>query len=79
MCLTFQMMTLEKYFTKNFEIFFRGYPHFGPSKCSASKNDRPSTTYDPTFLVQNPFLLEKYGYLQNKGSELNMTGLDMMV
>ena len=24
MCLTFQMMTLEKYLTKNFEIFFRG-------------------------------------------------------
>ena len=34
MCLTLQMMTLEKYLTKNFEICFRGFPHFCPSKCS---------------------------------------------
>ena len=66
MCLTFQMMTLEKYLTKNFEIFFRGYPHFGPLKCGISKNDHLSTTYDPTFLLQNPFLLEKCECLQKK-------------
>ena len=53
MCLTFQMMTLEKYLTKNFEIFFRGYPLFGPSKCGVSQNVRPSTAYDPTFLLKN--------------------------
>ena len=64
MCLTFQMMTLEKYLTKNFEIFFRGYPLFGPSKCGVSKNDHPSTAYDPTFLLQNPFTLKKCGCLQ---------------
>ena len=64
MCLTFQMMTLEKYLTKNFEIFFRGYPLFGPSKCGVSKNDHPSTVYDPTFLLQNPFLPKKCGCLQ---------------
>ena len=64
MCLTFQMMILEKYLTKNFEIFFMGYPLFGPSKCGVSKNDHPSTAYDPTFLLQNPFLLEKCGCLQ---------------
>ena len=58
MCLTFQMMTLEKYLTKNFEIFFRGYPLFGPSKCGVSKNDHPSTAYDTTFLLQNPFTLK---------------------
>ena len=63
-CLTFQMMTLEKYWTKNFEIFLRGYPLFGPSKCGASKNDHPSTAYDPTFLLQNPFTLKKCGCLQ---------------
>ena len=50
MHLTFQMMTLENYLTKNFELFFRGYPLFGPSKCGVSKNDHPSTAYDPTFL-----------------------------
>ena len=43
MCLTFQMMTLEKYLTKN---------------------DHPSTADDPTFLLQNPFLLKKCGCLQ---------------
>merc|ERR1711954_274794 len=64
MCLTFQMMTLEKYLTKKFEIFFRGYSLFGPSKCSVSKNDHPSTANDPTFLLQNPFTLKKCGCLQ---------------
>ena len=64
MYLTFQMMTLEKYLTKNFEILFRGYPLFGPSKCGVSKNDHPSTAYDPTFLLQNPFTLKKCGCLQ---------------
>ena len=58
MSLTFQMMTLEKYLAKNFEIFFRGYPHFGPSKYGVSKNDHPSTAYDPSFLLQNPFTLK---------------------
>ena len=55
MCLTFQMMTLEKYSTKNFEIFLRGYPLFGPSKCGVSKNDHPSTAYDPTFREREDF------------------------
>ena len=54
MCLTFQMMTLEKNVTKN----------FGPSKCGVSKNDHPSTAYDPTFLLQNPFPHKKCGCLQ---------------
>ena len=63
MCLTFQMMTLEKNLTKNFEIFVRGYL-FGPSMCGVSKNDHPSTPYDPTFLLQNPFTLKKCGCLQ---------------
>ena len=55
MCLTFQMLTLGKYFTKIFEIFYRGYPHFGPSRCGVSKNDHPSITYDPTFYCRNLF------------------------
>ena len=61
MCLTFQMMTLETYLTKNFDFFFRGYPLFGPSKWGVSKNDHPSTAYDPTFLLQKPFPLKKFG------------------
>ena len=44
MCLTFQMMTLEKYLTKNLEIFLGGTPK------SVSKNDHPGTPYDPIFL-----------------------------
>ena len=57
-------MTLEKYLTKNFEIFFREYPLFGPPKCGVAKNDHPSTAYDPTFLLQNPFPHKKCGCLQ---------------
>ena len=49
MCLTFQIVTLEKYSNKNIAILFRGYPHFGPSNCIVSKNDHPSTAYDITF------------------------------
>ena len=64
MCLTFQMMTLEKYLATNFEIFFRGYPPLDPAKCGGAKNDHPSTAYDPTFLLQNPFPHKKCGCLQ---------------
>ena len=64
MCLTFQMLTLEKYLTTNFEIFFRGYPLFYPLKVRHLQNDHPSTAYDPTFLLQNPFTRKKCGCLQ---------------
>ena len=64
MCLTFQMMTLEKHLTKNFAIFLGGTPFFGPLKCGVSKNGHPSIAYDPTFLLQNPFTLKKCGCLQ---------------
>ena len=51
MCLTFQIMTLEKHLTVDFERKkFRGYPHFDPAKCGVSKNYHPCTIYDPTFL-----------------------------
>ena len=60
MCLTFQMMTLEKHLTKKNEIFLGGeYPLFGPSKCGVSKNDHPSTTYDPTFFIAESFSSKK--------------------
>ena len=49
MCLNFQMITLEKYLTQNFEILFRGYPLFGPSKSSVSKNDHPALPLTPLF------------------------------
>ena len=58
------MMRLEKYLTKNFEIFFRGYPLFGPSKRGVSKNDHSSIAYDPAILLHNPFTLKKCGCLQ---------------
>ena len=64
MCLTFQMMALEKYVTTNFEIFLRGYPLFGPSKCGVSKNYHHSTAYDHIFLLQSPSLLRKCVCLQ---------------
>ena len=49
-CLAFHIMTLRKYSTRNFEIFFKGYLHFGPSKCGVSMNDHPSTVDDPSTL-----------------------------
>ena len=65
--------------SKILEKFLGITPILEPRRAVSLKKNTPSTTYDPTFLVQNPFLLEKYGYLQNKGSELNMTRFDMMV
>ena len=62
MCLTFQMMTLEKYLTENFDfIFFEGggFPLFGPSKCGVSKNKHPNTAYDPTFLIAESLSTQK--------------------
>ena len=38
-------------------------PPFWPLKVLVSKNGQPSTTYDPTFLFQNPLLLQKLGCL----------------
>ena len=69
MCLTFQMMTFDKYLTKNLD-FFPGVPNFGISKCGVSKNDHPSTAYDPTFLLQNPFLLKQEHKAFNIGKNL---------
>ena len=41
---------------KHIKKRFRGCPHFGPSKGSASKNECPITAHDPTFLVQDGLL-----------------------
>ena len=64
MYLTFHIYQLRKDFTENFEKFFGGYPHFGPLKGVTQKNEDPRTPYDPTFLLQNPVLLSKWGCLQ---------------
>ena len=52
MCLTFQMMTLEKYLTKMFEIFLGGTPILAP-RGAASPNMTTPAAFDPTFLLQN--------------------------
>ena len=52
MCLTFHILTLWNFLTKNFEIFLGGHPHFCPSKLGVSKNEHSSTAYDPTFLCR---------------------------
>ena len=57
MRLTFHIYPLRRYFIENFEIFFGGYPHFGPLKWQRSQNEHPRTTYNPTFLLHNPTLL----------------------
>ena len=78
MCLTFQMMTLEKYLTKKFEIFFLGYPHFGPSKCGISKKNYHSSTYEPTFFIAESFSIRKM-WMFAKKLELNPLRFDQDV
>ena len=48
-CLTFQMMTLEKYLTKNFDIFFRGYPLLAPQSAASPKMTTPALPMTPLF------------------------------
>ena len=57
MCLTLYIYPLGRNFIENVENFFGGYPHLGPLKAVAHKNEHPRTPYDPTFLLQNPVLL----------------------
>ena len=64
MCLTFQMMTLEKYLTNFFEFFVGGNPILAPRSVVSSKMTTPAMPMTPLFLLQNPFLLKKYGCLQ---------------
>ena len=71
MCLTFPILTLRRFLTKNFEIFFGGYPHFGPSNYGVSKNEHPRTAYDPTFFYCRILFYSKNGDVCKK-LELNM-------
>ena len=59
MCLTFQMMTLEKYLTKNFEIFFRGYPIFAPKSAMTPKMTTSALPMTPPFYCRIRFFSEK--------------------
>ena len=63
MRLTFHIYPLRRDFIENFEIFLGGYPHLGPLKAVAHKNEHPRTPYDATFLLQNLVLLLKWGCL----------------
>ena len=49
MCLTFQMMSLEKYLTKNFEIFVEGTPFLAPQSAASSKMTTPALPMTPLF------------------------------
>ena len=49
MWLTFQLMTLEKYLTKNFDIFFRGYPLLAPRSAASPKMTTPALPMTPLF------------------------------
>ena len=46
MYLTFHLLTLRKYLTKNFELFGGMYPHFGPYCAVFPKSEYPSTTVE---------------------------------
>ena len=64
MCLTFQMMTLEKDLTKNFDFFLGGTPILAPRSAASQKMTIPALSMTHLFLLQNPFFLEKCGCLQ---------------
>merc|ERR1711954_155109 len=49
MCLTFQMMTLEKYLTKNFGIFLGGTPFLAPQSAASPKMTTPALPMTPLF------------------------------
>ena len=55
--MNFNIFTLKKYITTNFEINFWGYSHFGLSKGGVLKNEHSSSACDTTFLLQNTFLV----------------------
>ena len=59
MCLTFQMMTLEKYFTKNFEIFFGGTPILDPQSAVSPKITTPALPMIPPFFIAESFSTRK--------------------
>jgi len=45
----FSYISIEKIIYEKSWNFFGGYPHFEPLKGGATKNEHPSTAYDPTF------------------------------
>ena len=55
MCLTFQMMTLEIYSTKNFEFFLGGTPFLAPQSAASPKMTTPALPMTPLFYCGIPF------------------------
>ena len=49
MCVTFQMITLKKYLTKNFEFFSRGTPFVAPQSAASPKMTTPALPMTPLF------------------------------
>ena len=46
MCLTFHKYPLRRDINEKFEKIFGGYPHLGPLKAVAHKNEHPRTLYN---------------------------------
>ena len=59
MCLTFQMMTLEKYFTKNFEFFLGGTPILAPQSAASPKMTISPLPMTQFFIYIRVFSLKK--------------------
>ena len=55
MCSTFQMMTLEKYLTKNFEFFLGGTPFLAPQSVASPKMTTAALPMTPPFYCRIPF------------------------
>ena len=70
MCLTFQMMTLEKYLTKNYEIFLGGTPFLAPQSAASPKITTPALPMTPNYLfyaINSYFFISLFLYcLQQK-------------
>ena len=58
MCLTFQMMTLEKYLTKNFEKILGGTPILAPKRVASPRMTIPALLC-PHFFIAESFFTKK--------------------
>ena len=59
MCLNFQIITLEKYLTQNFEIFLGGTPIMAPQSAVSPKMTTPALPITQLFYCRITFYLKK--------------------
>ena len=66
MCLTFQMMTLEKYCPQNFELFLGGTPILAPRSAASQTMSTPPLPMSPLFYCRILFFLKNVDVWKKK-------------